>query len=194
MAKSLVRCPNPQCGRQYRVERQLAARTATCRHCGQKIALDKDTSATASPSEIATNNKQSVEAASPRTIGRFAISSRLGAGAFGAVYRAHDPVLDRDIALKILRRSVQGNVQARARFLREPKAAAQLRHPNIVPVHDAGAEGDQYYIASAFIEGTTLAELIENSCPDFNASAEIVCKLAEAMDYAHGAGVVLFCF
>ncbi len=126
----------------------------------------------------------------PKSLGRFLIRSRIGVGGFGAVYRAYDPVLDREVALKVPRAEVLQEPKARARFLREPKAAAQLRHPHIVPIYDAGSDGDHFYIASALIEGQTLKAAIEDRQPDFRQAAEIVRDLAEALDYAHGMGVI----
>src|SRR5438067_12819429 len=76
------------------------------------------------------------------------------------------------------------------RFLREAKAAARLRHPHIVPVFDAGQDGDRYYIASAFIDGKPLAEAIPEEGMDFDRAARIVRELAEALAYAHGQGIV----
>ena len=70
------------------------------------------------------------------------------------------------------------------------KAAGRLRHPNIVPVYDAGVDGDQYFIASAFIEGRTLEETIEQDRPDLSRAARIVAQLAGALDYAHRLGIV----
>ena len=88
---------------------------------------------------------------------------------FGRVYRAYDPVLGRDVAVKVPHRGALQSVGDRGRFLREAKAAGQLRHPNIVPVYEAGADGDICCIASAFIEGHTLAEAIETKRPDLPA-------------------------
>jgi len=99
-------------------------------------------------------------------------------------------VLDREVALKVPRAAALESPEARARFLREPKAAAQLRHPNIVPVYDAGVDGDRYYIASAYIEGRTLEDVIAEARPDFRRAARIVSDLAIALDYAHRTGVV----
>ena len=126
----------------------------------------------------------------PQRIGRFAIRRRLGAGAFGAVYQAHDPVLDREVALKVPRAAALASPEAQARFLREPKAAARLRHPHIVAVHDAGSDGQQYYIASEYIRGQTLEEVIDEARPDFDHAAEIIRSLAEALDYAHHLEIV----
>src|SRR2546429_9829423 len=96
----------------------------------------------------------------PTSIGRFQVRARLGAGAFGTVYRAFDPQLEREVALKVPQQGVLDNPRRVERFVREAKAAAQLRHPNIVPVYDAGQDGDRHYIASAFIAGKPLADAV----------------------------------
>jgi len=126
----------------------------------------------------------------PKRLGRFEIRARLGEGAFGAVYRAYDPALDRDVALKVPHAGTLNTEQRKQRFLREAKSAAQLRHPNIVPVYEAGVDGDTCYIASAYIEGQTLADAIDGEGFDFNRSVQIVRDLAGALDYAHSRGIV----
>ncbi len=134
----------------------------------------------------------STPAASPQMIGRFEVRGKLGAGAFGAVYRAYDPQLDREVALKVPHAAVLDNPKRVQRFLREAKAAANLRHPHIVPVYDAGKDGEQYYIASAFIRGQKLADAVEASDGGlaFDRTARLVWELAEALAYAHGEGII----
>jgi hypothetical protein len=114
----------------------------------------------------------------------------LGAGAFGTVYHGHDPLLRREVALKVPHTRVLRSKKALRQVLQEPKAAAQLRHPNIVPVYDAGKDGDHYYIASAFIKGRTLSQTIEADRPDFRQSAQMVRKLADGLDHAHRLGII----
>ena len=130
----------------------------------------------------------------PEKIGRFHILLRLGAGAFGTVYRAHDPVLEREVALKVPKAQTLNSPERIERFLREAKAAARLQHPHIVPVFDSGHDGTQYYIASAYIEGRNLAEVIGEEEPlvgrNRQRSAQIVRQLAEALAYAHSMGIV----
>src|SRR5262249_60702854 len=94
------------------------------------------------------------------TVGRYRLRAKIGAGAFGAVYRAHDPQLDREVALKLLKPSALGSPGAVERFRREAKAAARRLHPNIVPVHDAGQHAGRSFIASASIPAPPLSHLI----------------------------------
>jgi len=188
-----VRCPNPDCGKTYRVADDQLGQTAVCKHCGRKFTLSASHHETADSAGLSETGSVTLPAPVgdlPNRLGRFEIRSRLGSGAFGTVYRAHDPVLDREVALKVPLAAALEKPGARARFLREPKAAAQLRHPNIVPVFDAGNEGDRYYIASAYIEGCTLAEAIAGERIGFRRAAEVVRDLAGALDYAHRMGVV----
>jgi WD40 repeat protein/serine/threonine protein kinase len=126
----------------------------------------------------------------PERIGRFEVTACLGEGAFGRVYRAHDPQLDRTVALKVAKPSTLITRAHVERFLREAKAAAQLRHPHIVPVFDAGQDSGDYYIASAFIAGRTLASLVEEGPVEFRRAAQLVRQLAEALGYAHSQGIV----
>src|ERR1043165_4256092 len=92
----------------------------------------------------------------PQKIGRFEVRRWLGEGAFGDVYEAYDPQLDRAVAIKVAKVGRGDSSQHIKRFLREAKAAAGLRHPHIVPVHEFGQEGDNFHIVSAFIQGQTL--------------------------------------
>ena len=126
----------------------------------------------------------------PPTLGRFEIRQRLGEGGFGSVYLAHDPILERDVALKIPHPGSLSKDRDRKRFLREPKAAAKLRHPHIVPVYDAGAAGPNLFIASAYVPGQPLDDFLQSGPPDFHWSAGAVMKLAEALHYAHRTGIV----
>src|SRR5262245_46653562 len=109
----------------------------------------------------------------PGSIGRFAIRSVLGQGGFGTVYRAHDPVLDREVALKTPRPGTQGA----ERLVLEAKAAAKLRHPNIVAVYEAGAAGDDLFIAAEYVEGETLADKLQRGPVEMTTAAQLVRSL-----------------
>jgi len=99
-------------------------------------------------------------------------------------------VLDRQVALKVLQRHAAGGSKALTRFLRESKIAAQLRHPQIVPVFDAGTDGQHHFIASAYVEGETLEEEIERDRPDPRRAAQVCQRLADALHYAHKLSVM----
>jgi WD40 repeat protein len=125
-----------------------------------------------------------------RSLGRFRLLHRVGQGGFGSVWRAHDPDLDRVVALKVLHPGVQAAPQFLHRFQREARAAARLRHPGIVRLYEATTIGGVPVLVSDFIEGVTLGQLMELRRPTFRESAELVAQVAEALDYAHGEGVV----
>jgi WD40 repeat protein len=122
-------------------------------------------------------------------LGRFEIKAVLGQGAFGRVFRAYDPQLDRMLALKVPLFS-QEEKQKAARFQAEAKAAGRLRHPNIVPTFDSGRVEDQFYIASQFIEGKSLSATIKDKKIDFKQAAKWTAAIARALDYAHEMGIV----
>jgi len=127
----------------------------------------------------------------PTRIGRFEIKKQLGRGAFGTVYLAEDPQLERPIALKVPHFGIDEQPNSISRFLREAKAAAGLHHPNIVAVHDAGRHAERYYIASAFIDGTSLREKMKaDGKPSKRAAVKLIAKLANALGYANEQGVI----
>ena len=91
------------------------------------------------------------------SFGRYTVLGPLGRGGMGDVYAAYDPELDRKVALKVLRtRGDVSDERRRGRLLREAKAIARLRHPNVVVVHDAGTVGDRVFLAMEYIDGQTL--------------------------------------
>ncbi len=169
----------------------------SCPHCGQAVdpsRLGSDTSTTGDgftppPDPDASTPRSEVTIRPmPAKIGRFVIREPLGEGGYGAVYRAYDPHLDRDVALKVLKPNRLGD-KAVERFLREARAAARLDHPNIVGLHDAGRHEERCWIAYQLVEGVTLSMLRDVDCPAIDESVRIVRDLAMALDHAHGRGV-----
>jgi tRNA A-37 threonylcarbamoyl transferase component Bud32 len=129
----------------------------------------------------------------PKRFGRFAVRAKLGEGAFGDVFLAHDPQLDREVALKVAKREALGTPDRAQRFFREARAAANLRHPNIVPLFETGTADEQYFIASAYVAGRTLKAEVDEAGGrplDFRRAAEVVRRLADALGYAHRQGIV----
>jgi WD40 repeat protein len=122
-------------------------------------------------------------------LGRFRLLEVLGQGSSGTVYKAYDPVLERAVALKVPKLAADDPAQAE-RFLAEAKAAARLRHPNIVTVHDTGQAGPACYIVSEFIEGVPLSVRLERGRPALKLAVRWVRDLARALAYAHGQGIV----
>lgn len=122
------------------------------------------------------------------TLGRFQLREMLGDGGFGQVFLAHDPRLDRDVALKVLKQAEPGE-RVMQRFFREARAAARLEHPNIVGVHDAGSDGGRCWIAYQYVSGRTLLRQRDHQTFDRPTVVRIVRDLADALDHAHRRGV-----
>ena len=122
-------------------------------------------------------------------MGRFELIERLGVGGFGSVWKARDKELDRTVAIKIPR---QGGMTAeeQEKFFREARAAAQLRHPSIVSVHEVGRDGDSVYIVSDFVRGVTLGDWLTGQQLTSREAAELCAKIADALHHAHEQGVV----
>jgi serine/threonine protein kinase len=123
-------------------------------------------------------------------VGRLQLRDKLGSGTFATIYHAFDPLLERDVTLKVYHTSEEECSKDPDHFSTEVKALARMRHPQIVPIYDAGREGAYHYIAMAFIEGRTLAEAIADGPFDARNSARIISEIAEALAYAHGLGIV----
>ena len=100
----------------------------------------------------------------PRNLGRFEVRAELGRGAMGVVYSAHDPALERTVAIKTI--ALTGSAEERdvheARFLQEGRAAGGLSHPAIVTIYDVGREGDVAFIAMELVDGHDLRDLIRS--------------------------------
>ena len=123
--------------------------------------------------------------------GRYEILGELGRGGMGIVHRARDTVLDRIVAFKVLPDALKENPQALRNFLREAKSAAQLNHPNIVTVYDAGEQDGRYYIAMEYVDGTTLKEILRRKkriAP--NGVLHVLAQICEALAYAHEKKIV----
>jgi WD40 repeat protein len=128
--------------------------------------------------------------AEPRRLGKFQLLEQVGAGGFGAVWKARDVELDRLVALKLPHAGLLSTNAERQRFLREARAAAQLRHPNVVAVHEVATLDGTPAIVSEFVAGVSLRDFLQVRRPSFRESAELVAQLAEAVDHAHGLGLV----
>src|SRR5438876_676596 len=134
-----------------------------------------DYAATPEPTEIA---------------GRYQVVQKLGAGAFGTVYKVRDKLLKRMLAIKTIR--LEGLAAAGAsleemldRFRREAEVSAQLKHPNIVTIYDIGVDSGMSYLAMEFIDGTGLDKMIQSGKLSLERAASLGAQVADALDCAH---------
>ena len=123
-------------------------------------------------------------------LGRYELGELLGAGAFGSVWRGWDTELKRDVAVKLPRAGQVLGPADEERFLREARAAARLRHPGIVAVHDVGRDHDTIFLISELVQGVSLAESLKHRRLSFREAAQLVAEVADALDFAHRQGVV----
>jgi serine/threonine protein kinase/tetratricopeptide (TPR) repeat protein len=123
-------------------------------------------------------------------LGRYEVVGLLGAGGMGEVYRATDPQLDRDVAIKVLPQETVADPQALARFHREARIVAALSHPNLLCVYDFGEHDGLTYTVTELLEGETLRGRLKRSPPDWRGAAEIAAAIAEGLAPAHFQGIV----
>src|SRR5262245_43304236 len=174
---------------------QTRSKHVPCPHCHSPIPLPEDRAAEVVCPGCGSSFRLhdahlGTTTAEVRTLGRFQVLERVGAGAYGEVWRARDPQLDRLVALKLLHPGLVSSPADRERFAREARAAAQLRHPGIVTVHEVTTLDGVPAIVSDFVDGVTLREFLQARRLTFREAAQLVADVAEALDYAHGMGLV----
>src|SRR5687768_15944033 len=129
--------------------------------------------------------------AMPMRIGRYRVLGELGRGAMGVVYRGLDETLDREVALKVLSAAHATDREARARFLREGRAAGRLQHPNIVTIFELGEHEGDPFMAMELLDGRDLQQAIrEGLRPDPRATLPIVLQVLAGLGHAHEHGIV----
>jgi Tol biopolymer transport system component len=123
-------------------------------------------------------------------LGPYQIVAPLGAGGMGEVYRALDPRLGREVAVKVLPAGLGDDPERRARFEREARTVGALNHPHICVLHDLGREGNVDYLVMELVEGETLAQRLERGPLPLSETLRIGAEIADALDCAHRAGIV----
>ncbi len=130
---------------------------------GKKVSKDSGSSNVVNQvpenSAVANDDSGSTPSNAKAKIGRYIVRKELGRGAFGTVYAAEDPILKRNVAIKL--RSRQGDEEYDQTVIREARAAGKLRHPNIVAVYEVDVASGRPFVVSELIEGQTLAEMIQ---------------------------------
>ncbi|QEG42653.1 serine/threonine-protein kinase [Roseimaritima ulvae] len=211
-AQSIYLIDCPHCDQAMRVDVEAIGRAGLCPACQQRVpvvsvragvAADSGLERIASLSSSRTDSGSAGSWTSPgsrtsssaagsqpqrpsaaATLGRFALQKKLGQGGFGEVWLAEDTQLKRLVALKLPRFAAQDE-KRRRRFLAESKTAAVLRHPNIVPVLDAGKLDDTLFIASEFVRGVPLNEIHKDRPASVQWTVQTLIKLARATHFAH---------
>jgi len=126
-----------------------------------------------------------------QNIGRYQIIGTLGQGAMATVYKAHDPKINRDLAIKVLRAEHCVDAEYRTRFVREAHAVGTLSHPNIVTIYDIGEIDNTPYIAMELLNGTPLDEIMKSeNKPVLKGILHIAIQLSLALDFAHNNGII----
>ena len=127
-----------------------------------------------------------------KQLGRYRIVSELGRGAMGVVYKAHDPVLDRTVALKtiMLGDDVEEREEFQSRFFQEAKAAGRLNHPALITIYDFGEEGSLAYMAMELLDGTELSKRMAQGALPLPEAISIAEQVAEGLAFAHENGVI----
>lgn len=118
--------------------------------------------------------------------GRYEILSRIGGGGMALVYKAHDVLLNRNVAVKVLRQQFVNDEEFIRRFRREAQSAAALSHPNVVSIYDVGQEDDTHYIVMEYVEGNNLNEIIIERAPlQADEAVRVAVQICDALDHAH---------
>ena len=126
---------------------------------------------------------------STRLANRYEVAAELGRGGMGVVYRARDPVLNRDVAIKLIGSS-ELTAEIEERFQREAQIVAQMDHAGIVPIHDLGRHEGSLFFVMPFVEGTNLRRLLWEGSLRLGEVLDIAIQVADALDYSHSRGVV----
>ncbi len=175
--EKVVRLDCPHCGNRINLV-DIDHPEVTCASCGSIVTLGGEGPHSVPIREI------------PKKIGRFEVVSFLGSGGFGTAYRAHDPNLSRDVAIKVPRAGHFVTRNEKERFIREARNVAKLRHSNIVQVHEINAEGELPYIVCEFIDGVTLADRISSMSIAAKEAACLLVVISDAVHFAHEHGIV----
>ncbi len=125
-----------------------------------------------------------------QTLGQYEIREEAGRGGMAVVYRAYQPTMERDVAIKVIQVSAGHAEEALGRFRREARLIARLEHPHILPVYDYDGEHDPPYIVMRYLDGGTLADLLEEGPLPLDRLTPLLRQVALALDYAHRQGVI----
>jgi len=196
----MVTCP--YCDRQFEWTTEMGESRVVCPLCNKTMAIvrSKKEGGRAQPRAITAWETDGFRSERSRAeygeikkgdvLGGFRIEEMIGAGAMAVVYAATQLSLGRKVALKVLPKRYAQKESFVRQFDTETDLLASLNHPNIVSIIDRGREGDTYFFAMEYVEGTTLAEMLAAGQMDEEFFLRIMIQCAEALSYAHGKGVI----
>ena len=166
------------CQREFRAPASLVGKTVACPHCKRPI-------------NIIASAPLSDDRLVGRELGGCRLSKRLGAGAIGVVYEAEQLSVGRPVAVKMLTSRAAADAKVVQRFQREAKLCAAIQHPNVVSVYDCGFERGVHYLIMEYVDGSTLAGMIEEAkrLPWQHAS-RLVLQVARALEHVHGIDII----
>lgn len=182
------------CKARFNVLRYEPAHAYRCKRCGtvlRPLSVPMDTPGVAGEvSEPSPATPAPGTIPSARTLGAYELLEEAGRGGMGIIYKARQTVLNRVVALKLLREGNRATPDAIRRFRREAESAARLRHPHIVGVHEMGeVDGTPFYTMD-YVEGTSLDDAVREGRWTVAAKIALIEKVARAVDFAHGKGIV----
>lgn len=182
----LLQCPT--CGKNYKVRHAEAGQSVFCPTCSARLVspLAATTLDARAQGRSPAAPREDPRDRSGRPFGRYQLLEKLGQGGMGIVWKAWDTQLKREVALKQILHDEAGDIE---RFMREARAAARLRHPGILTVHDVGVHEGHHYFTTDYVAGQSLDRLMKGPLPARRA-LEIVKSVGEALEYAHGEGIV----
>jgi serine/threonine protein kinase/WD40 repeat protein len=170
----VIRCPHCHSSIEMIVDASLV--DIGCTICGGRFSLVNEAADTRSAHTFS-------------KVAHFELIERLGMGEFGTVWKARDTMLDRTVAVKIPRK-LHLDADSIEKFMREARAAAQLRHPNIISTHEVGRDQDTLYIVNDYVRGVPLSEMIADHRLPVRDAIKIATTVADALDHAHQCGIV----
>jgi len=166
------------CQHEFRVPGHLAGRTLPCPHCRR-------------PMDLQAPSARVEDKLVGKTLGGCRLIKRLGAGAIGVVYEAEHPEQGLHVAVKMLTSRAAGDERVVQRFEREARLCAAIQHPNVVGVHSCGFERGVHFLVMEFVEGDTLAAMVqEHGRLPWEKAARLILQVARGLEYAHSQGIV----
>lgn len=195
----MIRTECPKCQTSLAVAECHVGQQVGCPQCGMDFVVTRISFAPppaddVPPPPTAVTRVDSVaQEASPagtrHNIGRFRVQKLVGEGGFGKVYKAYDPLLKRDVAIKLAKFAAADADRSR-RFETEARSAGRLKHPNIVTVYETGRLGQRQFIVYEYVAGHTLAERVADYATQLEVAARVILGIADSLAYAHQQGVI----